>query len=133
MQDKLLVLSEAQAVTVSAASTNYLDPGVVTNPGVPFSLDVTVDTAFTSDSAATLTVSIELGTDSTFGTKKTLASTAAIAKADLTKGKQILLPIPHIFSADSAYTYMRAYYTASATMTAGALTAVIVPSAFTNY
>lgn len=133
MQDKVLVLSEGQAITASAASSNYLDPRVVTNPGVPFMLEVTVGTAFTSASAATLTVSLEIGTDSTFGTKKTIASSAAIAKADLTANKQILLPIPHIFDTDASYTYMRAYYTASATMTAGTVTAVIVPQAFTNH
>lgn len=133
MQDKVLVLSEAQAVTVSAASSNYLDPGVVTNPGYLFMLEVTVNTAFTSDSAATLTVSVEIGTDSTFGTKKTLVSSAAVAKADLTVGRQILVPVPHIFDTDEAYTYMRAYYTASATMTAGAVTTVLVPAAFTNH
>lgn len=134
MQDKVLVLSEAQAVTASAASDNYLDPGVVTNPGNPFMLDVTVDTAFGSGTgSATLTVSIEVGKESTFSTKKTLCSSAAIVYTDLTKGHQLLLPIPHQFTADKDYTYMRAYYTVSAAMNAGALTAVIVPQAFTNY
>lgn len=134
MQDKVLVLSEAQAITASAASDNYLNPGVVTNPGITSLLDVTVDTLFAcATSGATVTIAVEVGKDSAFATKKTLATTAAITYSDLTAGKQIQLPIPHQFDADDEYTYMRAYYTCSATMTAGALTAVIVPSQFTNH
>ena len=130
-QDELLKLSRNQAITSSAASDYYIDEPVVENVESGLILEVLVRTAFTGTAGTTLQPSIEIGKDAAFATKKTLALAPAVALADLTAGKQILIPIPHQF--DDDYRYMRAYYTCSATFTAGKVDAVIMPHVFTNH
>lgn len=129
MQDKLLVLADNQAVTAAAASDFYINDDTVVNPGHTMIAETRVRTAFAG--TGTLTVAIEVGTDATFGTKKTLATSPAIAVADLVLGKQILVPVP--FNPNSTYTFMRAYFTPSVSFTAGKVDTVIQPSVFTNH
>lgn len=131
MQDKLLVLAENQAITAAAVSDFYIDDTVVVNPGHTMTAETRVRTLFTGTAGSTLIVAIEVGTDATFGTKKTLATSAAIPLADLVVGKQILVPIP--FNFDNTYTFMRAYFTPSVNFTAGKVDTVIQPSVFTNH
>lgn len=131
MQDKLLVLADNQAITAAAASDFYIDDDTVVNPGHTMIAETRVRTLFAGTGGSTLTVAIEVGTDATFGTKKTLATSPAIALADLVVGKQILVPIP--FNPYPTYTFMRAYFTPSVNFTNGKVDTVIQPSVFTNH
>lgn len=129
MQDKLLVLSENQALSASAASDFYIDGGAISNPGQPFILEVVVTKAFTGASGS-LTVSVEVGNDANFTQKTTLATSAAVEAADLkTVGTRIMVPVP--YNADRTKPNLRAYYTVD-TVTGGTVTAVLQPRVFTN-
>lgn len=129
MQDKLLVLSENQTLSASAASDFYIDGGAISNPGQPFVLEVVVTKAFTGASGS-LTVSVEVGNDASFSQKTTIATSAAVAANDVkVVGTRILVPVP--YNADRTKPNLRAYYTLD-TVTGGTVTAVLQPRVFTN-
>ena len=121
--DKALQVSNEQAVTVSAASTDVIDLGQA-NPNLGLndhtSLAITVDTAVTADGAATVTFSLQDSADnSSFAD---VVATAAIGKATLVAGAQIVLPMP-----TKLRRYVRVYYTvATGPLTAGKFSAQVV-------
>lgn len=93
--DKFLQVSTNQAVTVSAASTDVIDFGQA-NPNVGLddrsNMVITVGEAATAAGAATVTFSVQDSADnSSFAD---MAVTAAIGKAALTAGQQIVIPMP---------------------------------------
>lgn len=124
--DKELELSSEQAVTASAASTNYIDQGAAMDAGMSQQkhLAITVDVA--ADSAAngaSVTFQLQCDSDSAFGSAKTVAQSGAIAEAELVAGKQVFIPLP--VGLDERY--IRLYYSVSGeNLTAGKFTAQIV-------
>lgn len=129
MQDKLLVLSENQAITASKESDFYIDAKAVSNPGTPFICETVVSKDFAGGNS--LAVSVEVGKDDTFADKKTLIVSPVIPVADLKAGTQVQLPIPYNFDKD--YPNIRAYYTVDGTMTAGTVTTILQPRVWTNH
>ena len=121
--DKNLQVSNEQAVTASAASTDVIDYGQA-NPNAGLDdhskLVITVDVAATASGSATVTFSLQDSADnSTFAD---VAVTAAIAKADLVAGYQVVIPMP-----TKLRRYVRAYYTvATGPLTAGKFSAQVV-------
>ena len=121
--DKALQVSNEQAVTASAASTDAIDFGQVT-PDIGLSdranMVITVDASATAAGAATVTFSVQDSADgSAFAD---VAVTAAIGKASLTAGKQIIIPMP-----TSLRRYCRVYYSvATGPLTAGKFSAQVV-------
>ncbi|BEU88676.1 phage protein [Selenomonas sp. TAMA-11512] len=115
--DKALQLSDAQAVTASAASTNYIDLKTAGASYAPVFVVATVDVAFAA--LTSLTISIQTAADSAFTSPETLVSSGAIPVARLTKGAEVFkerLPI-------KTKRYVRAYYTvAGGNATAGKIT-----------
>lgn len=128
MQDLALVLSENQAVTTSAASTNMMNEGAVVNTGYPMIAEFRVTKDF--GGSGTLTCSIEAGKQEAFTNKITLGASGAVDASELKKGKVIRVPIA--FNPNPDYPYTRAYYTASATLSGGTITCVIQPAVQTN-
>lgn len=121
--DKFLQVSNEQAVTSSAASTDVIDFGQTTpNVGMDdrSSMVVTVDEAAAASGAATVTVSVQDSADnSSFAD---VAVTAAIGKATLVAGYQIVIPMPV-----KLRRYCRVYYTvATGPLTAGKFSAQVV-------
>lgn len=121
--DKLLQVSDAQAVTASAASTDVIDFGQANpNSGINqiTSLAITVDETATAAGAATVTFSVQDSADnSSFAD---VAVTAATGKAALPAGAQVLIQMPVVHRR-----YVRAYYTvATGPLTAGKFSAQIV-------
>ena len=126
------ILSDEQAVTASAASTNYIDlQNTVNRVGEPLIPVLTVDTTFDSaGDAATLTIAIrDDATDAMAGSPAAIVSSAVIAEADLVAGAKIHLPrLPA-----SSRRYIDAYYTVGTeNFTAGALTLGFVKDEQTN-
>lgn len=121
--DKNLQVSDAQAVTTTAASTDVIDFGQ-TNPNVGMDglskMVITVDEAATADGSATVTFAVQDSADnSTFAD---VAVTAAIGKATLTAGHQIVIPMP-----TKLRRYCRVNYTvATGPLTAGKFSAQVV-------
>ena len=123
--DKQLMFSEAQAVTVTAASTNVIDLGAGTDAGAgePLEMMVMVDEAATAAGSATVTIALETDDNEAFASPATLASSGAIGKAALTAGSShFRLEVP-----EGAERYLRLTYTvATGPLTAGKFTAGLV-------
>lgn len=121
--DKLLQVSDAQAVTASAASTDVIDFGQA-NPDVGMDglsmMAITTRVAAAAAGAATVTFSVQDSADNS--TWADVAVTAAIPKATLVAGYQHVIPMP-----TKLRRYCRVYYTvATGPLTAGTFSAQIV-------
>lgn len=123
--DKELVFSDAQDETTVAdhTSDNIVDLTTAGDAIDSLWLEVGVHTAATSDGNATLTVALQTSVDDAFTSPITLLTTAAIGKADLTKGaKLIQTRIPM-----GCKRYLRVLYTiGTAVLTGGKFNAYLV-------
>jgi len=138
--DKQALFSEAQAITVTAVSTNFLNLGVPkTPPGSPaplkrdigggnnVPLTINVDADFAG--LTSLTATIEVAVDDAFTAPKVAGSTGPIPLASLVRNAK--LPLNMVpFGADMQY--MRLNYTVVGTATAGTVTAGISLGVNTN-
>ena len=121
--DKALQVSNEQAVTVTAASTDVIDFGQ-TNSDVGMSdhlsMVITVDEAATAAGAATVTFAVQDSADNS--SFSDVAVTAAIGKATLVAGYQHVIPMP-----TKLRRYCRVNYTvATGPLTAGKFSAQVV-------
>lgn len=141
--DRTLTLSNMQAITVTAASTNVLDTGKIGTPHgdaaalkvnlglsacIPFLIQVTED--FTAAGAATLTVALQVDDNEAFASPKTVWTSPAFALADLKAGAQLGL-VNYVPSGTPGLgpdeRYLRLNYTvATGPMTAGKIMAGVV-------
>ena len=121
--DKALQVSNEQAVTASAASTDLIDFGQVT-PDLGLSdrasMVITVDESAAAAGAATVTFAVQ---DSADGAAfADVVVTGAVGKALLTAGTQIIIPMP-----TSLRRYCRVNYTVgTGPLTAGKFSAQVV-------
>lgn len=127
--DQQTLLSDAQAITTSAASTNVIDLGPIASgivrdvgKGKPIPLLVQVVEQFTAAGAGTLTIELQACAAENFGSNvKTVWTSPAIGKADLKPGRVI---VPEYIPRGADLRYLRFYYTvATGPMTAGKITA----------
>lgn len=129
--DKQLELSDSQAVTATALSTNVIDtlPTGVLQPNLTQNLGgmgacflvVQVDVAFAGGTS--LAVSLESDSTANLATSPTVHySSGALLTAALTTGTKLIIPLPI-----GAYEkYLGARYTVVGTMSGGSLSAFIV-------
>lgn len=123
--DKHLQISDAQAVTASAASADYIDKKAMGDIGMsmPLHMVVTVDEAATAAGAATVTFQIQCDDSAAFSSPKTVFQSGAIGKADLVIGYQLFMPMP--IGLDEQY--IRLYYSVgTGPLTAGKFSAQVV-------
>ncbi|MFW0699027.1 Bbp16 family capsid cement protein [Pantoea sp. R13S299] len=124
--DKLLMFSEAQAVTASAASTDVIDLGPIDGNrrdiGVGYPLELFVNVNTTAAAAGAATVNIQLQTSPDNSAWTTLASTSDLALSALTSGKRVWSQkVPQ-----GVQRYLRVnYVVGTGPLTAGAFTAGI--------
>lgn len=124
--DKLLMFSEAQAVTATAASTDVIDLGPIDGTrrdigvGYPLEFWTTVNTTATASGAATVNVQLQTSPDNSTWT--TIASSGDLALSALVAGKRIVSQkVP-----SGVQKYLRVNYTVSTgPLTAGAFTSGI--------
>ena len=119
--DKSLLLSDAQAVTTTAASTNVIDTGAEGQAIEPGSwVYVNISTAFTIAGATkTVQAQLQTGTSATMADGVTLATSAAVST--VTAGSPIMkLKVPL-----GLKRYVRLYYTMGGTASAGNIDAFI--------
>lgn len=114
--DKFLQVSDKQAVTTSAASTDVIDTGVA-NRGIGDDTGayfvITVTETVLAAGAATVVFAIQDSADNS--TFVDALATRPIPKAELVAGRQITIPVPK-----SLGRYVRAFYTvATGPLTAG--------------
>lgn len=98
IMDKTNLLSEAQAITVTARSTNIIDLGAPGTPvkgnalirdigkGIKIPFLLRVNTAFTTGDAASLAIAIQTDNDEAFGSPLTIMSVSGLLVASLVKG-----------------------------------------------
>jgi hypothetical protein len=89
--DREMIMSNAQAVTTAAAtpSTDIIDFGVA-GAGKDKKVIVSVNASVTSGVAATVTFAVQDSVDAAFTSPNSLFTTAAIGKATLVAGYQVL-------------------------------------------
>ena len=129
--DKELMFSEDQAVTASAASTNHIDLGEGGGDqslGEPILLHCQVTEDFSTATGSTLVVSVQESAATSFGSPTTIATSETASTTDLKAGYTFKLG--HMPSHDARY--VRLYYTAATSFSAGKLTAGLILSKQTN-
>lgn len=126
--DKFLQLSDKQAVTATAVSTNVVDGGATKSAsigrdigaGTQLFLVCSVTTTFTAAGAATLVATLQDSADN--ATFADVLAGPAVPVAALAAGAQIVVPLP-----PGLRRYTRVNYTvATGPMTAGNISAHIV-------
>lgn len=124
--DKQNLFSEAQAITVTAVSTNAIDLRAVApdiGTGENLYIVITVDETFDTATTSNLTVTLVTDADPALGSATIVATYPVFADTVLTAGREpIYLRIPP----GTYERYIGLTYTVSATMTAGKVTAGIV-------
>jgi len=120
-----------QAVTDSAASTNVVDTlGGGRIEGKPIFLHLKCKESAAAAGAATVTFAFETSNSSDFSSKDTLWNSAAIGKADLTAGSEI---VRLALNGLKLKRYTRVYYTiGTGPLTAGKFSAFLSNDADTN-
>jgi len=120
IMDNKLVFSDAQLITVTAASDYIINWGE-TNPnlgqGTPLVIRFIIETTFTG--ATSMVIALQHGATSTPAT--TLFSGDTLLEAVLLEGTYV----PEIKIPDEHLQYMRLYYTVNGTHSTGAITAWI--------
>ena len=117
MLDNTLVLSNEQAVTTTAASTNIIKTNGGDVPNRVF-LVVRVDTTFTG--CTSVTPSVETDSASAFSSASTVMTLPTYPVASLTAGLVAIVPLPL-----GLKDYVRVKYTVVGTATAGKFSAFI--------
>lgn len=140
--DNTLVLSDSQAVTASAASTNIIDlgaPGTAYGHASPLAFDIGkateipiilhVTEAF--NNLTSITVSVQVDDNAAFSSPATVATGPAVPLASLTAGARLSFPAE--LPEGTNERYLRLFYTvAGAAPTTGKLLAAIVAGRQTN-
>lgn len=119
--DAELLLSDAQALTATAASTNLIDLGADRDigKGEPLALVITVDVAL-AGTTPTFQPSIQTDDNSAFSSATTLLTGQSYSA--LAAGAKIVLPIP-----DTNERYLRANYTIGGTSPTVTVTTSVLP------
>ncbi|PTR05681.1 MULTISPECIES: Bbp16 family capsid cement protein [unclassified Novosphingobium] len=138
--DNSLLLSSAQAITASAASTNVIDLGATGTPynsSVPLTRDIgrgeevelSVAVVASFNNLTSLTVGVQTSPDNSTWTTRYQGE--AVPLASLVAGYQFKFPC--CFDEGTDTRYVRLYYTVAGTApTAGSITAGQVASRQTN-
>ena len=123
--DKLLRVSEDQAVTSSAYSTNTVDLSVARDVGEGTALYMNFALTEAFANGTNITFQVVTSANANLSSHDVIGSSDAIATASLTLGKNIVVRLnPSI--ASKGQRYLGARYTVVGTMNAGKVTADIV-------
>lgn len=110
--DRQTLLSDAQAITADAASTNVIDlgpikSGMVRDIGKGKPIPLLIQVVETFNNLTSMTFALQTDDNEAFSSAKTVWVSGSIALADLVAGKQI---IPEYIPRGTNERYMRLYY-----------------------
>lgn len=123
--DLTTLLSNAQAITATAVSTNVIDlspraTGIVRDIGKGNPIPLLIQVVETFNTLTSLAIALQVDEDSAFGSPKTVWSTSVVL-ADLIAGKVI---VPEYITRGTDERYMRLQYSVTGTNpTLGKITA----------
>ena len=123
--DQQNLLSDAQAITATAASTNVIDlgpikSGIVRDIGKGKAIPLLIQVVETFNNLPSLTIALQVDDAEAFPSAKTVWS-ATVVLADLKAGKVV---VPEHITRGTDERYMRLYYTVTGTApAAGKITA----------
>ena len=122
------LFSDDQAITASAASTNYIDLQTADNIGIGGAIPLLIQVTEAFDNLTSLAVAVQQDDNSSFSSATTLA-TATLTLAELVQGAKF----PIHFMPRNGERYIRVYYTVTGTApTAGQVTAGFTTGDQTN-
>ena len=123
--DKLLRVSEDQALTTTAFSTNTIDLGVARDVGEGTALYMNFAVTTALANGTSVQFEVVSSANANLGTPTVIGSSNAILTAALTVGKNVVVRInPDI--AGKGQRYLGARYTIAGTFNAGKVTADVV-------
>ncbi len=123
--DKLLRVSEDQAVTVTAVSTDTIDLKIARDMGEGHNLFMNFAVTTAMVGGTSIKFEVISSANANLSSPTVIGSTDAIVTADLTLGKNVAVAInPQI--ASNGERYLGARYTVSGTYSAGTITSDIV-------
>lgn len=126
--DAKLLMSDDQAITANAASTDIIDRGDVKDVGKAGDIPLLIQVTESFNNLTSLAVSVQTDNDSAFGSPTTLFTTTVLL-ADLVAGYQL----PVITLPQHTERYLRANYVVAGTApTTGKVTAGICAGVQTN-
>ena len=132
LQDALLRLSNAQAVTASAVSIDKLDVGPQARDigrGTPLYINTTVDVTVLAAGAATVQIDVITSALDTLASPTVLCSTGPIPKADLVAGRApivIAIAPSNLSTLPKGQQFMGVQYTVgTGPLTAGSFTTYV--------
>lgn len=127
--DKQSLLSDAQAITADAASTNVMNlgpvaTGTVRNIGKGKKIPLSIQVVEAFNNLTSLEVKVQVDDNEAFGSPKQIGTTGALVLADLAVGKKLNIDsVPR----DADERFFRLYYDVTGTApTTGKITAGIV-------
>ncbi|HHM6439591.1 Bbp16 family capsid cement protein [Pseudomonas aeruginosa] len=126
--DKKLLMSNAQAITASAASTDVIDRGDTKDVGRAGDIPLCIQVVEAFNTLTSLTIELQTDDNSGFGSPRSLFS-VVVPLADLNVGYQT----PVIVLPQKTERYLRLNYTVTGTApTTGKVTAGVVAGVQTN-
>ncbi|OWV77209.1 hypothetical protein ATY76_04520 [Rhizobium sp. R339] len=127
--DKQSLLSDAQAITADAASTNVINlgpiaTGTVRNIGKGKKIPLSIQVVEAFNNLTSLEVKVQVDDNEAFATPKQVGTTGALALADLALGKRLNIDV---IPRDADERFFRLFYDVTGTApTSGKITAGVV-------